>query len=619
MSNASPKTQTFLDELNESYLAVHRSKEEAFWRDKMDLKTKKPGEFEEMEIALQRFVSDISILPKIRKELERKDLEARERTGLQGWLRFFEVNAMENPEARRLQDHIVGLEAKLGEVRQRMDLGYKDPATGAHVPAGSVRLSLLMRTSPDEKLRQAAHAGLQSIERHVLENGFIEIVKERNRLGRMMGYEDYYDYKVNKNEGFSKQKLFAVLSELEKKTRAAGAHAIDELETKHGPAARRGYNVPYLISGDLTAQMDPYFDFASSLGRWGRSFTALGIRYNNAQLTLDLLDRKGKYENGFMHGPIPAYQKNGDFLPAAINFTANAIPGQVGSGHRALETLFHEGGHAAHFSNIRMPAPCFSQEYAPTSVAFAETQSMFLDSFIEDADWMTRYAKDKTGKSIPKELIFKNIEGKHPYLAFQVRSMLTVCFAEKAIYEMPEAELTPDNILNVIRRIEKEMQFLEEGTRPVLSVPHLLAGESSAYYHGYVLAQMAVHQTRRFFLRRDGHLVDNPAIGRDLAEHYWQAGNSRTFFEFVEALTGEPFSAEAIVADVSRPLDEVLRLAEQAVALEKEIPRLERPVDLDARIRIVHGDEVIAENTQGESFEEVERRFAAWITAPAAL
>ncbi len=618
MSNPSPlpaSKTSLLDELNQNYLSIHRSKEEAFWRDKMDLQSKKPGEFEEKEIAFQRFVSDTSLPPKIRRELERTDLDAREREGLEGWRRFYEVNAMENPEAQRLQDHIVGLEGKLAEARQRMPLGYTDPQSGAHVPASSIRLGLLLRTSAEEPLRQAAHQGLQSIERHVLENGFLEIVKERNRLGRMLGYEDYYDYKVSRNEGFSKQKLFSVLTDLAEHTRDACRSALGALEKKHGPGARRGFNVPYFISGDLTAQLDPYFDFAASLGRWGQSFTALGIRYNNARLTLDLLDRKGKYENGFMHGPVPAYQKNGDFLPASINFTANAIPGQIGSGHRALETLFHEGGHAAHFSNIRMPAPCFSQEYAPTSVAFAETQSMFLDSFIEDADWMVRYAKDKNGSSIPQELIFKNIESKHPYLALQVRGMLTVCFVEKALYEMPETELTPDNVLRTIREIEKDMQFLEEGTRPVLSVPHLLSGESSAYYHGYVLAQMAVHQTRRFFLRRDGHLVDNPAIGRDLAKHYWKPGNSRTFFEFIEALTGEAFSAEAIVADISRPLAEVLRQAEAAVAFEKEIPHLKGPVDLDARIRIVHGDEIIAENDKGDPFAEMERRFAVWIAA----
>ena len=42
----------------------------------------------------------------------------------------------------------------------------------------------------------------------------------------------------------------------------------------------------------------------------------------------------------------------------------------------------HEGGHAAHFANVKQASPLFSQERAPTSVAYAENQSMFLDSLV---------------------------------------------------------------------------------------------------------------------------------------------------------------------------------------------------------------------------------------------
>jgi len=39
-------------------------------------------------------------------------------------------------------------------------------------------------------------------------------------------------------------------------------------------------------------------------------------------------------------------------MPGQINFTAEAKPDQVGSGLRAIVTLFHEGGHAAHAANV---------------------------------------------------------------------------------------------------------------------------------------------------------------------------------------------------------------------------------------------------------------------------
>lgn len=49
--------------------------------------------------------------------------------------------------------------------------------------------------------------------------------------------------------------------------------------------------------------------------------------------------------------------------------------------------------------------------------------------------------------------------------------------------------------------------------RPLLAVPHILADESSCYYHGYVLAEMSVHQTRAHFKAKYGKMVDNPQVG----------------------------------------------------------------------------------------------------------
>jgi Zn-dependent oligopeptidase len=414
---------------------------------------------------------------------------------------------------------------------------------------------------------------MKEIESFVLQHGYIEIVKERNRLARMLGYEDYYDFKVSRNEGFGKKRLFELLDDLERNTRDACHRAIGNLKKLKGETADRAWNFGYFTAGSITKLLDPYFQFQSALGRWGRSFMNLGIRYNGSSLTLDLLSRTGKYENGFMHGPFPAYLDEGKFLPAQINFTSLGTPGQLGSGFGELNTLFHEGGHAAHFSNIFMPAPCFSQEFAPTSVAFAETQSMFCDSLVGDADWRTRYAKDGAGVALPLEITRQGIELQHKYLANRVRQILNVPYVEKAIYEMSESQLTPENIIRTIREIENRILGLSESPRPTLSIPHLISGESSAYYHGYVLAEMAVHQTRAFFLKRDGYLMDNPKIGPDLAEHYWKPGNSRTFLELVQDLTGKPFSAEAIVADINRELPEVFAEAELAVARENQIPR----------------------------------------------
>ena len=55
------------------------------------------------------------------------------------------------------------------------------------------------------------------------------------------------------------------------------------------------------------------------------------------------------------------------------------------------------------------------QERAPTSVAYAENQSMFLDSLCDDAAWLGRYAKSRNGEVMPFELMEQAILAKFPY------------------------------------------------------------------------------------------------------------------------------------------------------------------------------------------------------------
>src|SRR5690606_869905 len=351
-----------LEQLKTQYVELHTRKEDLFWVTKMgvadDMAAARRA-MAEAEIAWNGFLQDPERLASLRALAGRPNgaTEA-ERRGVDGWVATLAAHVIEDPEARKLSAEIVELEAALAEKRAAMPLGYVDPATGKHTPASSVRLALMMRTDSDEARRRAAYEGLKSIEPFVLDAGFLEIVEKRNRLGRMLGHEDYYAWRVAVVERMSKQSLFDRLDALAARTAEKSGAELAAFEKKHGPGALEPWNFRYLRGGDIERELDPYFGFADAFERWGRSFHALGVRYRGATLTLDLVDRPGKYENGFMHGPGPAYFDGGAWRPARVNFTANAVVGQIGSGLVAAETLFHEGGHAAHFANILADAPC---------------------------------------------------------------------------------------------------------------------------------------------------------------------------------------------------------------------------------------------------------------------
>eukprot|EP00891_Asterochloris_glomerata_P001220 jgi/Astpho2/1220/Aster-07071 len=622
---------TTIQELNKEYEVRHRAFEDNFWATKMGLKGNSSTQLAQTKTALDDWLGDPANLNRVRELLKTPDLTPAQRHVLSVFDKTFACYITEDPEAREIKERLNQLEADLAQWRNKMQLGYKDPKSGEFRKASSVQLRNTMRTNPDEATRKACWEAMRSIGPHIV-GKFCEIVKLRNRLAKVAGFEDYYDMKVQQAEGFSKRRLFEMLSPLEEQSRIIMQGARKRLAADKGEAAGQPWNENFMLSGDLDREQDPYFQFISAVDVWARTFAALGIRYRGATMQLDLCDREGKYSNGFCHWPRCAWkQEDGTWTPSQANFTSLADPSAIGSGKTALVTLLHEGGHAAHFANVTQGSPLFSQERAPTSVAYAETQSMFLDSLASDADWMARYALDSEGNPMPWDLIKRSIEQTHPFSVFGLRAMLAVPFFEKALYELPEEKVTPEEVQALAAQVEIDIEG-RPSPRPLLAVPHILADESSAYYHAYVLAEMAVHQARlaggfrcqglcllptRHYLKRKYHqIVDNDKVGKELEEGYWSPGNGTAYLELVQSLTGAPLSADAWLAELRTSVPDKLREEEKeyhkAVKAGPKLKAGQEP-ELDMYVRLVHGDQVIVDSKDAGGIGSAVGRFSEWI------
>ncbi len=607
--------QQYFEQLNAGYLAVSMPRERWFWTNYMGT-TDDQAAFAAAENVYKAFITNPARPAEIRAQLaaaSASDAHARERLqhGLRGWLKFFEANAIENPEARRMESDLVKDDTDLFGKRRGLVLRYENER-GEPVEASTLVLSTNLVSADDERVRKSSHDALLTLERWVVANGFLEMVKRRNAFARALGYRNYFDQRVNFNEGMTPEALFAVLDEFEGATRDAQERGFEDLVRRHGPSATAAHNVKYYTRGDTAQRLDPYLPFAHGLRRWVESFGRMGVTFRGAELTLDLLDRKGKFENGFMHLPYPPWYDNGVWRPAVINFTSNANPRQVGSGEMGLMTLFHEGGHAAHFANITQNAPCFSQEFPPTSMAYAETQSMFFDALLGDADWLTLYARNAAGEPPPEALLRQKIENDQPFAAYVERCMLVMPYFEWALYSLPDAELTPERVLALARETERRILGLDCAPRPLLAIPHLLDRNSACAYHGYLLAHMAVYQTRAWFKREHGYIADNPMVGPLLAAHYWKPGNSVTYADTLASLTGEGFTGRYLAAHCNRSIEQGWSEAQRAIAAARTRPR--PPVQpLEASIRVVNGEQLIADNRESDAamfaaFEDWVRR-----------
>jgi len=594
--------QCYFNQLNEDYLNLHQAKEDLFWQTYMATSSDSSG-FADAEAALNAFISDPNRIQVTRNQLQSLQENNNPDTdlveGLSGWLAFFEANAIESESGRLMMSELIHAESALFAKRKDY-LMYFENEQQIREQASLTVLSAAIRTSNNEAVRRSAHQALLDLEQWVIHNGFIALVKQRNAFARHQGFRNFFDYKINKTEQMSPEQLFTILDDFEQRTRERNLQSINTLAKDKGQTAIEGHNFSYMYSGDAARQLDPYVPFSKSLRRWVESFGRLNIDYSQAELTLDLLDRPGKYQNGFCHGPIPSFYNEQHWQAAKVNFTSNAKPDQVGSGYDGINTLFHEGGHAAHFANVKLNSPCFSQEFAPTSMAYAETQSMFCDSLLNDADWLKKYAYNSQGEVIPDSVIESLVYAKQPFSAYEERSILVVPYFEWAVYSSGEDQLTAEKLTLLARQTEQRILGIATSPRPLLAIPHLLSQESACSYQGYLLAHMAVYQTRAYFTNKFGYLTDNPSIGPLLAQHYWRPGNSISHDATLRSLTGEGFSAEYLAKSCNLTSEQAWQIERQKMlaALQRTTPKA---ASLNASISIIDGEQLIANNQCSDS------------------
>ena len=405
-----------------------------------------------------------------------------------------------------------------------------------------------------------------------------EIAKLRAEKGKLMGYDNYADYSLEKTmaknaknvDDFLKQliKEYAPKADAETKAIEEYAQKTEGKDFKLEPYDRFYYSAKMKkemlnISDD---EVKPYFNIDSVQvnGVFYAAHRVYGLNfkqrkdiptYHPDMKVFEVSDKNGKpialFYSDYFRRPtkrggawMSAFAKQSKQrgqLPIIYNVCNNA---KAPEGQPSLitwdevTTLFHEFGHALH----GMLSDCRYNTLSGTAVArdFAEMPSQFNESFASIPEIFDHYARHtETGKPMPSDLKDRMLKSINFQTAYSLGENLAATCLDMAWHKIREDEVPSPYMAGAFEKEELyKIGLLNTQIPPRYSTSyfnHVWDGGYAAGYYSYLWTEVLAVNIADYFAK---HGALDPAVGQAFRDKILSRGNTKDQMEMFTDFTG---------------------------------------------------------------------------------
>ena len=298
------------------------------------------------------------------------------------WEKLREFHLSE--KANKLRKEIHALQDKLNGIQASHRAVYKGKKTSNR------DLMQIVRRSADRKAREAAWRAYATVGPKVLQGGFMNMIRLRNKYAKLLGFPTFFHYRYHKLR-LHPERMWLLYEKL----RQASKEANHKVRTKYKALLGVKQLMPWdrryarYVETKKVVDLDTYFRADRLLPVMYRAYKEMGFSLPSMKIEMDLYPRPKKNQHAYCFDIDPPYD---------VRILANVgRPGQ-----RAYETMLHEMGHAVHAKWVRQSIRTFRG--LPDEGFLNEGSANFFGNLVNSRAFFQRYL------NIPKETLAKIVK-----------------------------------------------------------------------------------------------------------------------------------------------------------------------------------------------------------------